>query len=122
MTKEQIDQLILKGRFPANTGKPNLVETHISWVLLCDRLVYKIKRPIQYSFLDFSTLEKRQYYCRREVELNRRLTENIYLGVQPVRELHGQFYMGGAIRCNYRLCCEHAKNRQFPANGCTIIE
>lgn len=95
MTKEQIGKLILEGEFPGNTYRPALIETHISWVVLGDKFTYKIKRPIQYSFLDFSTLEKRKYYCEREIELNKRLTDNIYINVQPVREKQGKFYMGG---------------------------
>ncbi len=63
---------------------PDLIETHISWVLLCDELVFKIKKPVHYSFLDFSTREKREYYCNRELELNRRLAPEIYLEVVPV--------------------------------------
>ena len=63
--------------------------------VLRDRYVYKIKRPILYSFLDFSTLEKRKFYCEREIELNKRLTEDIYLDVMPVKEKQGQFFIGG---------------------------
>ena len=95
MTKEQINKLILEGEFPENTGRSSLVETHISWVLLGNKFTYKIKRPIQYSFLDFSTVEKRKYYCEREVELNKRLTNDIYLSTVPVREKQGRFYIGG---------------------------
>ena len=95
MTKTQIDQLILESQFPGNTGRPVLIETHISWVVIGDQFTYKIKRPIQYSFLDFSTLESRKYFCEREVELNKRLTENIYVDVQPIREKNGQFHIGG---------------------------
>lgn len=80
MTKEQIQKITFKG----DVQKPELIETHISWVLLGDALVYKIKKPIKYSFLDFSTIELRKYYCDREIELNKRLTENLYLDVQPV--------------------------------------
>ncbi len=95
MTKVQIDQLIMDGQFPGNTGRPVLVETHISWVVIGDRFTYKIKRPIRYSFLDFYTLEKRKYFCEREVELNKRLTNHIYVDVQPVRERKSQFCIGG---------------------------
>src|SRR4249919_1713820 len=94
MTKEQINKLLLEGRFPESSGRPELIETHISWVFLCDQFVYKIKKPIHYSFLDFSTSEKRKYYCSREIELNLRLTDNIYLDVQTVREISGQFFIG----------------------------
>lgn len=95
MTKEQINKLLSQGKFPKNSGKPELIETHISWVFLCDRFVYKIKKPIQYSFLDFSTMEKRKYYCNREIELNKRLTDDIYVDVQTIREISGCFFIGG---------------------------
>ena len=69
MTKEQINELLLKGQFGEYQGLPVMIETHISWVFICDQLVYKIKKPLQYSFLDFSTLEKRKHFCHREIEL-----------------------------------------------------
>ena len=94
MTKEQIVKLHSEGEFLGYTGRPDLVETHISWVFLCDRFVFKIKKPIRYSFLDFSTLEKRKYYCEREIELNSRLTNDMYLDVQPIREISGRYYVG----------------------------
>lgn len=62
-----------------------LIETHISWVLLTDRDVYKLKKPVDFGFLDFSTAAKRKDACEREVELNRRLATDVYLGVVPVR-------------------------------------
>jgi uncharacterized protein len=95
MTSEQINKLLshLKRSNAGTCSEPELVETHISWVILCDRLVYKIKKPIKYSFLDFSSLQKRKYYCEREVELNKRLTNDIYLDVQPVKEISGNFFI-----------------------------
>jgi uncharacterized protein len=62
-----------------------IIETHISWVLLGD-FVYKIKKPVKFSFLDFSTLERRRFLCEEEVRLNKRLAPEIYLGVVPVTE------------------------------------
>ncbi len=59
-------------------------ETHISHVFLAGDYVYKIKKPVNLGFLDFTTLENRKFYCEEEVRLNRRLTEGIYLGVVPV--------------------------------------
>ena len=94
MTKRQIETLHSSGKFSGNTGIPELVETHISWVFLGDSFVYKIKKPIHYSFLDFSTIEKRKYYCEREIELNRRLTDDMYIDVQPVVENKGIFSIG----------------------------
>ncbi len=96
MTKNQIDKLISEGVLPEPTEHRKLVETHISWVILCDRYVYKIKKPIKYSFLDFSTLEQRKYFCERELELNQRYSRNIYLEVLPIYELQGQFSIGGS--------------------------
>jgi len=95
MTKEQINKLLLDGEFHDTSQRPELVETHISWVLITEHFVYKIKKPIQYSFLDFSTTDKRKYYCEREIELNKRLTEDIYLDVQAVRESKDGYFMGG---------------------------
>ena len=95
MTREQIYKLLLEGEFPGNLQRAELIETHISWVFLCEHFVYKIKKPIQYSFLDFSTIEKRKYYCEREIELNKRLTDDVYLDVQAVRELRGHYFIGG---------------------------
>lgn len=66
-------------------GRASLIETHISWVLLTDKRVYKIRKPIRYAFLDFSTLEQRRLDCDKEVRLNRRTSPQIYLGVVPVR-------------------------------------
>jgi len=61
-----------------------LVQTHISWVFIAGDRVYKVKKPIDLGFLDFSTLRKRAQACRREVELNRRLAPGLYLGVVPI--------------------------------------
>ncbi len=58
-----------------------LLETHISWVILTGPFAYKIKKPVDFGFLDFSTLEKRQFYCHEELRLNRRLAPEIYLEV-----------------------------------------
>lgn len=58
-----------------------VLETHISWVLLTGSYAYKIKKPVDLGFLDFSTLEKRRHYCREEVRLNRRTASQIYLNV-----------------------------------------
>lgn len=84
MLKEEIKKLIDNGQFPEKSRQRELVETHISWIILCDDFVYKIKKPVQYSFLDFSTIALRKYYCEREIELNRRMSKDIYLEVLPV--------------------------------------
>ena len=84
MTKEEIETLIVSMK--RQVGEDiSLIETHISWVILTKSFVYKIKKCIRYSFLDYSTLQKRRYYCYKELVLNRRVTRDIYLDVVPVR-------------------------------------
>lgn len=61
-----------------------LLETHISWVLLAGDYAWKIKKPVDFGFLDFSSLDKRRFYCEEELRLNGRLAPNIYLEVVPV--------------------------------------
>lgn len=61
-----------------------LVETHISWVLLTGQFAYKIKKPVNFGFLDFSTLDKRKLYCEEELRLNRRLAPDLYLEVVSI--------------------------------------
>jgi aminoglycoside phosphotransferase family enzyme len=96
MTAAQIQILVQQGLIEGNKQQPQLVETHISWVIMCSRYVYKIKKPVQYSFLDFSTIEKRKYYCGREVELNARLASGMYIGVLPVYNYNGLYNIGGS--------------------------
>lgn len=95
MTTEHINNLLSAGEFPEATSKRELMETHISWVILCDRFVYKIKKPVHYSFLNFSTLALRLHYCNREIELNKRLTRNVYIEVLPVKEWQDKIIVGG---------------------------
>ena len=95
MIQEQINSLLLKGEFPEVSAEPELIETHISWVFICRQFAYKIKKPIKYSFLDFSTLEKRKKYCKREIELNKRLTNGIYLDVVAINKLNDHYKIGG---------------------------
>jgi len=76
----------LRGRdaYHAGVGRVEVIETHMSWVFLTKRLAYKLKKPVRYQFLDFSTLEARRRTCEREVRLNRRLARDIYIGTAPV--------------------------------------
>lgn len=94
MTSTQIENLIQGSGLQQPCSQPQLLETHISWVILCDDFVYKIKKPVKFDFLDFSTLEQRKFYCEKELELNRRLTSGMYLDVLPVREDEGSVSVG----------------------------
>ena len=68
-----------------------VVQTHTSWVILLEDFVYKIKKPVNFGFLDYSTLERRRENCEKEVLLNRRLCPWVYVGVVPVSELNGEW-------------------------------
>ena len=68
----------------AVTSGVELIETHISWVLLTDDFAWKFKKPVQFDFLDFSTLERREHFCREELRLNRRFAPELYLGVVAI--------------------------------------
>jgi uncharacterized protein len=70
--------------YPHPTRIVELVETHISWIFLTDTLAYKVKKPVNLGFLDFSTLQKRHHYCNEELRLNRRLCPELYLAVVPI--------------------------------------
>lgn len=61
-----------------------LHETHISWVILTGDYAYKIKKPLDFGFLDFSSLERRRHFCHEELRLNRRLAPDLYLDVVPI--------------------------------------
>ena len=79
-----IEDLMDPLAYPEMSDKVTLAQTHISTVFIGDDFVYKIKKPVNFGFLDFSTLEKRNIYCNREVELNSRFSQDVYLGVYPV--------------------------------------
>lgn len=73
--------LLDPARYPDGVARVELVQTHISWVLLAGDFAYKIKKPVKLSFLDFSTLALRQKYCLEELRLNRRFAPDLYLDV-----------------------------------------
>ncbi len=77
MEKREIEDLMEKYGF-------SLEETHISWVLIGRDVVYKIKKPVNFGFLDYSTLSKRLEFCKKEIELNKRLAQGMYLGLSAV--------------------------------------
>ncbi len=85
-----IEALSSPSAFPYPVDRVEVRQTHISIVLLAGDFVYKVKKPVDYGFLDFSTLEKRRHFCEEEVRLNRRLAPDVYLGVVPISESHGQ--------------------------------
>jgi hypothetical protein len=79
---------------PSAEGGVEAVQTHISWVFLTRERVYKLRKPARLGFLDFGTRTARNADCLREVTLNRRLAEDVYLGVSPLLETNGGVTVG----------------------------
>ena len=100
----------LRERLRSDTGQAvALIETHISWVLLTDRLAYKLKKPVRLSFVDFGTLAARKHFCEEELRLNRRLAPSIYLEVVPVCGTQEAPHLGGEGAIDFAVCM-----RRFP--------
>lgn len=99
-------------------GQVQLVETHISWVLLTGEFAYKIKKPVDLGFLDFSTLALRHQACDDEVRLNRRLAPEIYLGVVAIGGSSDAPRINGPHIDEQGAAFEYAvKMRQFPLDA-----
>lgn len=81
--------------YPVPAGHVEPQETHMSWVFLTDDRVYKLKKPVRFPYLDFSTLERRETACRQEYLLNRRLAPDVYLGVAPLTASAAGLGIGG---------------------------
>lgn len=79
-----IPALLDPAAYPEPTSSVELIQTHISWVFLTDRYAYKVKKPVDLGFLNFTTLRRRHYYLKQELILNRRLCPEIYLAVLPI--------------------------------------
>jgi aminoglycoside phosphotransferase family enzyme/predicted kinase len=79
-----VENLVRAGSFPHAINDIQVIETHISWVLLTGDFAYKIKKPVNLGFLDFSTLEGRRHFCDEELRLNRRFTDDLYLRVVEI--------------------------------------
>jgi hypothetical protein len=79
-----VSRLLTPAAYPHPVGPIRLVETHISWVFLTGEYVYKVKKPVDLGFLDFSTLDRRRYSCAEELRLNRRFAPDLYLDTVPI--------------------------------------
>jgi len=82
--------------YPDEVPEVEAIETHMAWVFLAGQRAYKMKKPVHYPFLDFSTLEVRRQDCEEEVRLNRRLAPDIYLGIVPLTSAESELAIGGA--------------------------
>ena len=81
-----MEALLKPEAYDEEPGHIELVQTHISFVFLTRNFVYKVKKPVNLGFLDFTTLEKRHFFCEKELELNRRLCGDMYLEVVSINK------------------------------------
>lgn len=81
--------------YPEGTTRVEVVQTHISFIFLTDEHAYKVKKPVDFGFLDYTTLARRREMCEREVTLNRRLCPDTYLGVVDIVDAGGRLALGG---------------------------
>ncbi len=86
-----------------------LIETHISWVFLTGEYAYKVKKPVDLGFVDFSTLERRKFFCEEELRLNQRTADHLYLDVVPIGFVNGKPKVGLQPAADYAV-----RMRQFP--------
>ena len=111
------DELVRALQDPALYAHPvinfSVIETHISWVILTGHFAYKIKKPVNLGFLDFSTLEKRHYFCTEELRLNRRFAPNLYLEVVAIKGSRTHPCLAG----NGKAIEYAVKMREFPQHG-----
>jgi aminoglycoside phosphotransferase family enzyme/predicted kinase len=111
-----LSDLLNESAYPHPCSGIDVVETHISWVLLTGEFVYKIKKPVQFSFVDFSTLELRRHFCEEELRCNRRFAPSLYLGLVRITRRDGSLVMDGDSAAQGGGEAEEwaVKMRQFP--------
>jgi len=92
----EVVQALLEPRaYPDKPQRIELGQTQMSFVFIADDYVYKVKKPVDLGYLDYTTLERRQFFCHREIELNRRLCPDVYLSVVPITQEKGNIVIGG---------------------------
>src|ERR1700722_10592200 len=91
-----IEVLSTPNAYPFKVERIEVRQTHISLVFLAGSFVYKLKKPVNLGFLDFSTLEKRKHFCEEELRLNRRLAPTVYRGVVPITKTENGIQMEGS--------------------------
>ena len=96
LQKSVIEALKNPSVYDEEVAYVKLLQTHISYVFLTGRYAYKIKKPVNFGFLDFTTLEKRKFYCEEELRLNRRLCGDMYIDVLPITVSDGSVKINGS--------------------------
>jgi len=98
--------------YPHKTRDISLIQTHISWVILTGDYAYKVKKPVDFGFLDFTGLEQRKFFCERELELNRRFSPELYLEVLPISSQGDRSFQLGPTENIVEYCLKLAQFSQ----------
>lgn len=114
MDSQLITFLQKKNAYPHQPETVEHVQTHISHVFLAPPYVYKFKKSVDFGFLDYSSVDKRKKYCHREVELNRRLSDDIYLGVVSVTKEGDSFQIFDEVLQSDSVVEYAVKMKQLP--------
>ena len=116
-----IQQMLQPGFYPHGVAEPvQLIQTHASFVLLTGDYTYKIKKPVNFGFLDYSTLAKRQHFCTQEWLMNQRTAPEIYLEVLPIIQAGDSFQLGSNLPAitSAEIAVEYVlKMREFPQDS-----
>ncbi|MFB2833913.1 AAA family ATPase [Floridanema evergladense] len=112
-----IQEMLKSGFYPHPVQEPiKLIQTHVSYVLLTGDYAYKVKKAVNFGFLNYSTLELREHFCRQELAMNKRGAAEIYLEVLPIAQKEQNFELGGsgeAVEYTLKMC-------QFPQDNLLI--
>jgi len=92
---EHLSALLKAQAYPHPVSHVQLVQTHMSWVLLTGEYAYKIKRPVRYPFVDLRSAERREFFCAEELRLNRRFAGDLYVEVSEITALQGEASIAG---------------------------
>jgi uncharacterized protein len=114
--KQVVDALLTPQAYCDNPSKIELIQTHISFVFVTDNFVYKMKKAVNFGFLDFSTLEERRFFCNKELELNKRLCSDVYLEVLPINKSNDIKILGRGETVEYVLKMKRLPQEKIMTN------
>jgi uncharacterized protein len=113
-----IRQMLQPGFYPHPVQEPiQLLQTHISYILLTGEYAYKLKKAVNFGFLDFTTLENRHRFCQEELRLNRRLSPELYLAVLPIVQDSGHYRLDRTDIASNTVVDYTVQMRQFPQDA-----
>jgi len=114
--KQVVEALMKPEAYDEQPGRIELTQTHISFVFLTRNFVYKVKKAVNFGFLDFTTLEKRRFFCEKELELNKRLCGGMYLEVVPINKSNVIKIKGEGVTVEYAVKMKRMPQEKMMSN------